>query len=312
MAIEGITLFVIIVTYNGKQWYDRCFGSLRKSTLPITTIVVDNASNDGTAEYIKKNYPEIVLIESDKNLGFGQANNKAMRYALDCGCDYVFLLNQDAWVEPDTLERLVSIHKHNPEYGIVSPMHLNEDKLSFENGFLHYISDNEIVGLDFVNDLYFDNLEDVYSIKYVNAAAWLIPRIILENIGGFDPLFFHYGEDDNYMSRVLFHGYKIGICPCVRIVHDADNKGVRKTGKQESRRRQQVSLLIRFCDISNNESLIAYIIYLIRKTITKLLKFKLSLSKRNFMDAIYLCKMYKKIIYSRNINKSCNGLNWIK
>ena len=89
-------VFVIIVTYKGKRWYDRCFGSLRQSTIPLQTIVVDNASNDGTVDYIRENYPEIYLIESKENLGFGKGNNLGLRYALDHGCDYVFLLNQDA------------------------------------------------------------------------------------------------------------------------------------------------------------------------------------------------------------------------
>jgi len=115
-------LFVVIVTYKGQRWYERCFDSLRHSTLPVQTIVVDNASNDGTVEYIKEYFPEIHLIESKENLGFGRANNIAMRYALDNGCDYVFLLNQDAWVEPDTFEKLVDIAERHPDYGIVAPL----------------------------------------------------------------------------------------------------------------------------------------------------------------------------------------------
>ena len=113
----GIKLFAIVVTYKGYRWYERCFTSLRQSTIPVQTIVVDNASNDGTVEYIKEYFPEIHLIDSGENLGFGRANNIAMRYALDQGCDYVFLLNQDAWVEPDTFERLVKIHQRHPGYG---------------------------------------------------------------------------------------------------------------------------------------------------------------------------------------------------
>ena len=94
-------IFVIIVTYKGNQWYERCFTSLRNSEYPVQTIVIDNASNDGTVEYIRENFPEIYLIESEENLGFGRANNIGMRYALDHGCDYVFLLNQDAWIKPE-------------------------------------------------------------------------------------------------------------------------------------------------------------------------------------------------------------------
>ena len=93
MTIIDQKVFVIVVTYKGHRWYDRCFSSLRASTIPIQTIVIDNASNDGTIDYLKQNYPELIFVQSDENLGFGRANNLGMRYALDHGCDYVFLLN---------------------------------------------------------------------------------------------------------------------------------------------------------------------------------------------------------------------------
>ena len=115
MEVHEVKVFVIVVSYKGHRWYERCFSSLRESTIPIKTIVIDNASNDGTVEYIKSHFPEILLIESNENLGFGKANNRGLRYALDNGCDYVFLLNQDAWIEPDTLERLLDIHSRHPE-----------------------------------------------------------------------------------------------------------------------------------------------------------------------------------------------------
>ena len=113
--MENKKVFVVVVTFKGGQWYDRCFTSLRESTIPVQAVVVDNASNDGTVEYIREHYPEIHLIESKENLGFGRANNIAMRYAMDQGCDYVFLLNQDAWVDKDTIEKMIHIHSNHPE-----------------------------------------------------------------------------------------------------------------------------------------------------------------------------------------------------
>lgn len=141
MEISEINVFVIVVSYKGGQWYDHCFSSLRASTMPLNIVVVDNASNDGSTDYIKANYPEIILIESQKNLGFGQANNKGIRYALDHGCDYVFLLNQDAWIEPSSIEILVKIHGKNGKFGILSPIHLTPDKLHIEKGALTYVDD---------------------------------------------------------------------------------------------------------------------------------------------------------------------------
>lgn len=213
-----VKVFVIVVAYKGMQWYERCFESLRRSTLSVQAIVVDNSSNDGTTDYIRKNYPEIHLIESDRNLGFGRANNLGMRYALDHNCDYVFLLNQDTWVEPEAVELLVKCHKGHSEFGIISPMHMSPD-----GNHLNFLLDDGNRNYELLSDLYCGRVKDVYPITYVNAAAWLMPRITLEKIGGFCPIIFHYGEDDDYMNRVRFHQLKIGLCPSSRIIHDNRN-----------------------------------------------------------------------------------------
>lgn len=303
-------IFVIVVTYKGKQWYDRCFGSLRISSCPVTTVVIDNNSADGTVEYIKKVYPEIILFESDRNMGFGQANNKGLRYALDNGCDYVFLLNQDAWVETDTLGDLVSVAQNNPQYAIVSPLHLTAGKDSFEAGFMKYLDDFRNTDEQIVNDLFFGELKHIYETKYVNAAAWLLPRKTLEEIGGFDPLFFHYGEDDNYMSRVLYHGYKIGICPQSKIVHDAAGQGIRITGKQEQLRRQKVCLLIEFSDLRQQATIFRRVFYFVRKMFVSIMSLNVKSCSRFYRDAVFLLKSRRRILTSRKKNV-VKGRNWL-
>mgnify|MGYP002860999903 CR=1 FL=1 len=262
-------LFVIIVTYKGRQWYDRCFTSLRESTMPVQTIVVDNASNDGTVEYIRKNYPETHLIESKENLGFGKANNLAMRYALDHGCDYVFLLNQDAWVEPDTFEKMVDIHQRHPEYGILSPIHLNAAKNGIEKGLINYLDDKRITDKRLFEDLYFGRLREVYQTKYVNAAAWLLPVKTLETVGGFDPIFTHYGEDDNYLDRALFHKMKVGVCPSCVVVHDTERRVKADAKKVLTERR---NLLADVTDINVQVNLKQQCFFHFRKAIAKLLE----------------------------------------
>ena len=310
MEIADKKVFVIIVTYKGSQWYDRCFSSLRASTFPLQIIVVDNASNDGSIDYIKTNYPEIILIESNKNLGFGQANNKGIRYALDHGCNYVFLLNQDAWIEPDTIGFLIKAHNGNNHFGILSPLHLTPDKAHLEKGVLTYLDDFKVTDRKLLEDLYFHRLHDIYETSYINAAAWLIPKETLSTVGGFDPIFFQYGEDDNYMRRVLFHGYKIGICPLVRIVHDCDNPGVRVRTEQEKERRRQLPLLIRFTDVCNNESIFSYKWYLLRKWIVSLIRGKRKIAKRHWRDFIFLNNHQTDIQKSRSINKQ-TGETWL-
>ena len=150
-------LFVIIVTYKGHQWYERCFTSLRNSEYPVQTIVIDNASNDGTVEYIRNQFPEIHLIESKANLGFGRANNIGMRYALDNGCDYVFLLNTDMTISADTVHKLLNVAIMHPEFGIISPICLNFQRTQFENMFYDSMTLKNTIKQDvrlFLSELY--------------------------------------------------------------------------------------------------------------------------------------------------------------
>jgi len=298
--MEIAKVFVIIVTYNGKQWYDRCFQSLRNSTIILQTIVVDNASTDDTVEYIKSHFPEIILLQSQVNLGFGQGNNKGIRYALDQDADYVFLLNQDAWIESDTIAGLVKIHQQNTDFGILSPMHLNAEKTTIEKGLLYYIADYQITTTDLINDLYFSKIKDVYESQYINAAAWLLPRQTMETVGGFDPIFFHYGEDDNYIDRVHYHGYMIGLCPLLIISHDTE-RAVKKT--IFTSQSAQKTLLRTFTDINRGKSIYKFVFYSLRKAFLKSLKLKFSLSCQLLSDAMFIWKSRNSILESRRRNR---------
>lgn len=259
-------VFVIIVTYKGKQWYDRCFGSLRLSTMPVQTIVVDNASNDGTVEYIRENYPEIHLIESNENLGFGKANNLALRYALEQGCDYVFLLNQDTWIEPNAIEELVRLHQEHPTYGILSPMHVRPDGKSL---YIQIEDGKTDHGNKLLADCYFNQLDDIYPFAYVNAAAWLLPRNTLEVVGGFDPIFAHYAEDNDYLNRLRYHGLSLGLCPKVRIVHDHQ---VIPNPLSGGRLFYYQTLIVDLIDPNKEDYYARYLRYLIRKRLVCVLR----------------------------------------
>ena len=112
-------ILVIIVTFNGMAWLERCIESILRQGEPCDIFVVDNGSTDGTVEWLRKH--SIHVIAGESNIGFGAANNLGLRHALEQGYSYVYLLNQDAWLENDTLERLVHAFEQ-PGYGILSPV----------------------------------------------------------------------------------------------------------------------------------------------------------------------------------------------
>lgn len=301
---KDLKIFVIVVTYKGQQWYDRCFGSLRESTIPVQTIAVDNTPGEEDAENIKAHFPEVHIIKTKENLGFGRANNLGMRYALDNGCDYVFLLNQDAWLDtPDALEKLVGIYEQHPEYGILSPMHLNirKDGLVMEF-FCRQPNNQKLIG-----DLYLNQLSDVYDTQYIHAAAWMLSRKTLETIGGFNPLYVHYGEDDDYLHRVIYHKMKIGVCPAARIVHDHHDKT--PTGATAILRHNQKKL-VEYTDLNKPFKPFAYLMYDLRKWIVFVIGREHWAAKEKWRDMKYLLKSKNDIKANRATQQQI-GSTWL-
>ena len=215
----GGKILVIIVTYNAMKWANQCLGSCRSSSIPLDIFVVDNGSTDGTQPFVKQNYPEAIFLQSNANLGFGKANNIGLQYALDNNYDYVYLLNQDAWIFPETIEKLIKVSKSYPQYGILSPFQMNADLRHIDHNFLSVVCSYKW-NQDLFNDIYENDAKEVYQVKGVMAAHWLLTRKCIEKVGGFSPSFPHYSEDDNYLDRVKYWGFEIGIVPSLKVVHD--------------------------------------------------------------------------------------------
>jgi GT2 family glycosyltransferase len=213
-------VYTIIVTYNGRTWIEKCLNSLLNSSYSNHIVVIDNCSSDDTVPFIKQHYPQVQLIESAKNLGFGQGNNIGLEIALANQCEHVFLLNQDAWVEKNTIELLVKAQREQPKFGILSPVHLNGNGSKLDEDFYFFLKKANISSLLYgrLVNTHCDTL--IITTPFVNAAAWLISSECLRKTGGFDPVFFHYGEDDNYAQRTIYKGFQLGILSTTRIYHD--------------------------------------------------------------------------------------------
>ena len=211
-------ILVIIVTYNAMKWVDRCFNSLAHSSVPVDVYVIDNGSTDGTQDYIQSKYPNVIFVQNDKNEGFGAANNKGMLYAIKNGYKYIYLLNQDAWVEPNAFRELTKVMESKPEYGIISPLQLTGDGMSLDRNFKFNVEDKRCMG--FLTDYENNSCKEIYSTEFVMAAHWFLRTTDLLKVGLFSPAFRHYGEDGNLVSRYKYWGYKIGICPAARAYHD--------------------------------------------------------------------------------------------
>lgn len=295
---------VIIVSYNFEQWIDRCLGSLRRSTFPVSVIVVDNGSKDNTTQIIERKHPEVHLIKTGVNLGFGKANNIGIRCAMERGADYFFLLNQDAWISEKTIKTLLDLFEEHPKYGILSPTHLNGkgDKLDF--GFSTYSGMNG-------KEEFLTKQKDheVVTLKFINAAFWMISVQTIKKVGGFSPLFYHYGEDIDYINRLHYHGLQLGYSPRVFGYHDRESREVSRAGFLRSER---VYLLSEYANINYTfTKAFGYgVLAGIKKAIQALAKGEIANCFAFINISFGLLWKTKQVIHIRNKNKK-EALNYI-
>lgn len=241
-------IHVIIVTYNAMQWAERCFTSLRTSSVPIKCIVIDNGSTDGTQDYIKNNFPEVDFIQSAENSGFGKANNQGIEKAYLKGADFFYLMNQDAWIYPDSIQQLLDVYNSYPDnnqIGILSPMHLDGSEKRFDLHFEDYLS-KDLRHNRMLSDIYFGEAKPFYEIGFVNAAHWCIPRKVIEKVGGFNPYFFHGAEDYEYVNRITYFGLKTLVCTQSKVVHDTVQSFYKKepANKEELLKNKRLSMIM--------------------------------------------------------------------
>ena len=218
------SLLVIIVTYNAMRWANRCFNNLRLSNYPVDVFVVDNGSEDGTQEFITNNFPDVTFYQSNENLGFGRANNLGLKYAIEKGYKFVYLLNQDAWVDENVFDDLIKIKEDYPEFGVLSPMQLTGDGSQLDRNFRFNVDEKRCPNM--LRDIDSHQEKDVYETSFVMAAHWFLAIDDLKKVGLFSPAFSHYGEDGNLVARFKYWGYKIGVCPKLRAYHDRQYREV--------------------------------------------------------------------------------------
>lgn len=291
-------VFTIIVTYNAmnRGWIDRCLTSLRNSSVPVIPIVVDNASSDDTPQHVPVHYPEVVWLPQKKNWGFGQANNIGFRYALEHQADYVLLLNQDASLTPTAVEEML---KNVSEDALYTPVHLNGDGARLDFMFRGALLAHPDL---LVDDLYLGKgLKPCYQIGEICAACWLLPVSVIRCIGGFNPLFFHYGEDGNYYQRLRYHGFKTFLVPAAQMMHDRQQFGNKEAFNHNRLHRD---LLLVFCDINLSP---------LRRCIECLrvgFRYGWRHSPRFFYELGWFLLHATRIIHSRK-NEKKKQLNWL-
>ncbi len=233
MSKENVA--AIIVNWRLKEDTVKSIRSLNRSEMPTSIIVVDNGSNDGSAEYIARHFPEVELLTLKSNRGFAFACNLALSYVLkEKKHDFIFFLNNDATVNPDTLSELIGASRQHPHCGIFGPKVYYSDRPDT----IWYAGARRIQGVLAVTHtargrLDFGQFEKCHEVDYVFAAAMLVRREVFEKTGLFDSRFFLYLEDLDLCLRAQKAGFSLLFVPTAKVWH----KGSASTSRNIARRR---------------------------------------------------------------------------
>lgn len=203
------SISIVILNYNGQRWLQKCLDSLYSQTLqPQEIILVDNASTDGSQEYLRQNYPKVKLICSQKNVGFAGGNNLGIKNALG---KYVMILNNDTWVESDFLEKLWRFYGAGG-YDVVSVLESKYDQLEIK--LKNFSTKIDPVGYPIL----LENPKQEYQFNLCGLCL-LFNKDFYWQTQGLDDNFFIYLEEIDWFWRLKLLNKKIGLCKDLYLYH---------------------------------------------------------------------------------------------
>lgn len=222
-------LSIIIVNYNGTQYLRDCLNSIKQMiNCEYEVIIVDNASSDGSTQYLKNNFPWVKLIENNCNSGFSAGNNLGVSIARG---DYILLLNNDTLILDD-IQPAMEVFENNDDIGVIGCKLLYGDgRLQFSNGYDHTPLRITLswIGLQKFNFLpsifrreerrtsHYDKIQ--HNVSWVSGAFLITRKHLWKKLGGMDDHYFMYVEDVDYCKRVRDAGYRVVYLPSIKIIH---------------------------------------------------------------------------------------------
>ena len=238
---------IIIVNYNGKELLEKSLPSVVKYT-NADICVVDNNSTDDSLSFLKNNYPSIKLIESEENLGYGNAHNLALE--THPNYNYYVFMNNDITVTPNWLEEMIKVFNTKEGVGAVGPKILLSEKKDEK-----YLINS--AGMDINKHLMaYDRYEGEYDDEKYNTvekvdgicgAVMLLSKEVIEKVKGFNPKMFLYYEDVDLSLRIRDLGYDIYYCGNSVVYHNH----MASTKDMGSFKRNRMNMVNRYTSIKD-------------------------------------------------------------
>ncbi len=215
-------VYCVILNLNGRALLLETLDSVLQMTYPRFRIVVaDNGSTDGSLEAVRESHPRVEVLENGQNLGFGEGNNAGIRYALQRGAEWVFLLNNDIIVDGELLSELMQVGVSDQRTGMLCPKiyYASEpEKLWYAGGKVNFWTGQ--VSHRGIREIDRGQYSTVEETEYITGCAMLIRRNALDVVGMFDPVYFPiYAEDADLSTRFRRVGFRLVYVPSGKLWH---------------------------------------------------------------------------------------------
>jgi len=215
-------LFILLLNWNGWKDTVECIESCRKLSYPhFRILIIDNGSTDGSEAMLRERFPDLDFIQTGVNLGFAGGNNVGIRYALEQGADYVWLLNNDTVVEPDALSALVQIAQADKTIGMVGSkilFHADPERLWYAGAVLDSDKPHRPYHLG-LNEKDRGQYAAACDTGYITGCSLLARREMIEAVGVMDEELFLYFEDADWSARAKAAGWRLVYCPESLVYH---------------------------------------------------------------------------------------------
>jgi len=239
---------VILVSYNTAQMSVEALDSLfaSKGDFELEVFVVDNASKDDSVAVIKEAYPDITLIENKTNVGFGRANNQVLDMVTG---DFVLLLNTDAFVQPDTLQKTVQYMSAHSACGVLGVRLLGRDSEQQPscryfptpfNLFANRVGLNRLFDVQLVDAADW-NPSNTQQCDWVPGCYYLVRKQVIDSVGLFDPLYFLYCEEVDHCFATKKAGWDVVYFADTSVVHIGGESA--KSDQLIEQKNRQVNIL---------------------------------------------------------------------